>query len=189
MKYVVLLILGLFTANIASAQYDSNNRQACIDELKSEVDKVCDPKVQENMGTVMGMLKDSGFIAQTDSRVKRICSYHCPQDITEKCYALLGRGGGMLADALSGKLDVKKAYAEGCAALKGRIEVAKKEMADADKTAGAGNKNVDSGLAKGSFRKPSGTSAPAAAPAPKKSSGKCNPYSASGAFELGKCPE
>jgi hypothetical protein len=191
MRFLLITLLSLSFSAKVFAQYDPNNRSACIDELKSEVDKVCDPKIQESTATVLGMLKNSGFIAETDSRVKRICSYHCPQDIAEKCHALLGKGPSLLSDVLSGKKDMMSAYSEGCRVLSAKIVEAKKEIAamggGGDSAASASGKavgTVDNGYAKGNFRKPASTGKAPAAPA-----GKCNPYNAAGQEEIGKCPE
>ncbi len=184
MKRLILILSLVFVASVSLAdEYDVRNRQGCIDELKTEVDKVCSPAVQNSQSSIMGMLKNAGFIAQTDSRVRRVCSYHCPQDIAAKCHALLGRGPSILQDVFTGKVNVMSAYAEGCKALQGRIETAQKEINDMSKD--LQKTKQASQLVEGSFRKPS--SAPvgqqvAAKPA------KCNPYNESGSYVMGKCP-
>jgi hypothetical protein len=185
MIFVSLVISG----HAFAGDYDTRNRQGCIDELKHEVDTVCTPQIQESRDTIAKMLKDSGFIAQTDSRVKRICSYHCPQDITDLCYRYLGKGPATLAGIANGTVDPQEAYKRACKSLYTSIDDAKKEIAarglgggDSANSAGGGGKQArGNSLSNGSFRKPSGNTPPPA--------GKCNPYNSSGAYEVGKCPE
>jgi len=195
MRFLIMILLSLSFVDHAIAQQDNTYRQSCIDELKAQVDKVCDPATLASKNAMIDMLKNSGFIAEMDSRVKRICSYHCPQDITDKCYALLGKGGEILTKALNGTLDPVATYKQGCTNLNNKITVAKQEIAamglNANASAnGVGTSSAGKGVngangangAGENFKTRSQNRAPA-------SSGKCNAYNASGQEEIGKCPE
>jgi hypothetical protein len=182
MRFLIMIILSCSFMPVAQA-VDNTYRQACIDELQTEVNNVCNPRIQQSTSTIVGLFKNASYIYETNDRVRKICSYHCPQDIAEACNAMLDKGPALIKAYLAGGPNAPS-YSGSCKIVQGKIDDAKKAIADSESNssgsdtataAAEGNSNV-----KGSFRKVSSE-------APAKSTA-CDPYNESGAFVMGKCP-